>query len=727
MIKFKEIMQKAASQFGHGGGTMRLLARPDAVGAVAAGAGAEEAGRKGPWQDSAGDQAVPADATAGEAEGLVTDELVADVLGAMFPGAKGTEEGAKEEAGAEALVEEAVERAEGGTGEAEAGGAEEAGGIEDADIEGLMGGEEQAGFQADDMASAFEGAPGEQAASVNTEKAIEDMISDAFAAATEQQQKTDEKAGGEVQAAQDQSKGELEETGGPPGEAVGAEAEEAESSKSIDSSFMAEVDRLLSEFGTFDVLEEKNAAAEPFEIPAEFTASREEEPAPPEAVDTEASGAATKDEPRRARDAAEGKESVKDRAEPARAAKEKASKGRSAAQAEQGLAGTLSQEEKDALFAEESAFELDELGQQVVEEVEGAAEAAATATGKTAEVELDFTAGAVGLESPGEETPVRDEGEELLSKVLADLDKLGSVEKPQREVESEEPESQQNGLEDFSQILSELNSQAPEPPESPAETASAKAPEAHVDAVEVKADSLSEEEIIGDALKAGDEEPPADVLDELKEAEEKGPEEGSENEDDEDDSDGEGGAKTEVQDEAALLANLTASMDAAEKSKKAEGESGEAGDDEFADEEQQNENEIRREVLNRTKEVEQKVLDDVFGENTKDYKAELKAEMNSLEAAQGGSAEKVSALAAESARLAAGHAGAAGAPAAAELVDRWAGQMTWLIWVACQINRPFRRWLSPARLRLLGAVCLALLSSAMVWLAAALARLFWPA
>lgn len=443
------------------------------------------------------------------------------------------------------------------------------------------------------------------------------------------------------------------------------------------------------------------------------------------------------------------------------------------------MAEIVSLEEKEALFDGEARNPANDEMAQIEKELDeaGSIVTSPPASGEPAELTLDFAA-ATGSVDPTDDAP-REKTDDLLSRMLADLDRLGPVEKPQKEAPREDAPSAKCETEDFSQILSELNS----PPADAVAAQKAAAPAA--EAVEVSAESRSEEEIIDEAMEAADE--PIEASAESSEPTAEGqaivetgedapkPEvvtarrpEGSrparaggpgydiaEDALGDDDGEGPGGAAPaapadsagefdeeapgeakpaeELEDETTLLANLEASMETAAQRAKQEAAKAAAQEQRNppahgrtvasaataqAPSPEQEEERVRKQVLDRSREVEQKVLDDVFGEKRKDFRAGVKAELASADEAD---RQKLRDGQARDAMLSADPSGAfSGAIEQTVSAPRVFDGHFGVFWLAWQINRPFTRWLAPASLKLVGTLALILLGTSLAWLAAAL-------
>ncbi len=526
----------------------------------------------------------------------------------------------------------------------------------------------------DTKTSAEEEAPEENAPTASEGDPVEEMISDAFAAIDSPAEK-------------EQPSEESEEV-------------EEEAAPGLDSNFMSEVDRLLTEFGQVDQ-----------EAPARETVESEDEDVSMQITKIEEEMAAIATDTADAEDGNAAEEAMLEEP-PGDAPVDKA------AEEEEDFADTLSPEEREALFAEGPDAQVSLPSDAM----------APDATGELAEVELDFTPDTVGLIGPDEETPPEDDDEDLLSRVLSDLDKLGDVAKPPDAADEAEKPDTEDEIDDFSNILDEINAEEDQIGAALAGEEAAALPQ---NKASVKAEVLSksDEQLVAEALDAGDEDVDVNALGEIgkavssapdsrarpdkpaanvKSSPEKTDEPDGGEDDVSEDADEAGG----LQDQDALLASLQASMDAAK-----------ADDKQDADDSDREEEAIRDEVLSRSKEVEQKVLDDVFGSD-KDFRAELKAEMNQMEDAGAGHAEQSSALAAESQRLATER-GASGSEAAmAANLPAWIQNLDWTVWAAYQINRPFQRFLNPERLKLLSNIALALMLAAATWLAVAIMLFF---
>jgi hypothetical protein len=741
MINFKKILQRAAAEPGRSSGVATLM-----MGVAHAGAAEAAPTAAGPavsdlLEAPPAREGAPSTDTSGE--GLVTDDLVRSALEAMFPDAAGTEgEATKPAAGAD------------GHGE----------GDDSAAVVAALEGQ-----TADAPAALAPAALGPTALTPeDSEKAIDDMLKDAFAAATAEDSAS---AGGEPQVAETPAASE------PDAESV-SEAIDEESAGQIDDSFMAEIDRLLNEFGQMggETPAEQDAeevavndlsmeALDALETSKALEMPEDEAPSPEDLSPDvpEAGSADGQSEP--AEPAAEAEETAAplESAAPAgKAAAAPAAEAKSQKPAEPAQPETLTQEEKDALFAETAEGETASDRPEEAAEPETAGqtgeppqEADAAETAGPPELEFDFTPDGVGIAEPAESTTASVDTEDLLSKVLSDLDRLGDVDKPTKDAQSEEDEKEKDETEDFTQILTELDTEEQSPAEGdPAATDSPQA-------VEVAPASQSEEDLISDALNAADEVEAEIVTDEVpakskaaKDDDKKGAKKdkdaakdkkadgakagkdkagGGTAQSKDEEAEGEAAAQEPpaVENEASLLANLEASMAAASTD---EEEDGKGDDSEEATEKksQDDEDAVRKEVLSRTKEVEQKVLDDAFGGNTKEFRAEMKSEM-----AQAGKdvkkpGDKKSALASESARHAAGGPKAAAAspdtpkiePAAQATLTFSPKDLDWFLWVAYQLNRPFLRWLNPERRALVGSLSIALILAAVIWAVVAF-MMFW--
>ena len=709
MINFKKILQKAAHEPGRSGGVATLMKGGPPRGVAEAAPGREGA----PFADTGG-------------EGLITDSLVQSALEAMFPDAAGR--GGK-------------------TGKPAAG----------ADDHG----------EGDDLAAAVAalerqnaGAPA-ALASEESEKAIDDMLKDAFAAATAEDGAS---AGGEPQTAVTPAASK------PDVEGVSAATDE-ESAGQIDDSFIAEIDRLLSEFGQMggETPAEQDAgevavndlsmeALDALETSKVLGLPEDEAllPEGPFADVPEASGAGAQSEA--AEPAAEAEEigaAFETAAGAGEAAAAATAEAKSQRPAEPAQPEMITQEEKDALFAETAEGETASGGAEEVAGPETAGRtgqpqaAEAAETSGPPELEFDFTPGGVGIEEPAESATASVDTEDLLSRVLSDLDRLGEVDKPARDAASDEDEKDET--EDFTQILTELDAEEQSPADG--NPAAADSPQA----VEVAPASQSEEDLIIEALKAADEVEAEIVTDEApaegkaaKESDKKGAKKDKDAPRDKNaagakaDKDKAGGGKAQskaaqaqddvfaeeppaVESEESLLENLEASMAATPDDGEGDG-SEEAAQKKSEDAEDA----VRKEVLSRTKEVEQKVLDDVFGGNTKEFREEMKSEMAQAGKDEKKPGNKKSALASESARLAADGPKEAAAspdkpkiePAAHAALTFSPKDLDWFMWAAYQLNRPFLRWLTPERRALVGSLSIALILAAVIWVVVAF-MMFW--
>lgn len=782
MIKFKKILEKAASSSGQ---SAAAFAAPDAY--------AEEPGRA-----EAGTSAVAVEEAPGAdlvtedfaedrkaREALVNEEMVESVMDDLFSGRP------------EGVEIEAVAIEEERPGEAETPGEERL----------------SEGISPEDVSAAFAAEAGGEAAAAEAhapdgdfEQVINSLVADALSVLNEPAaEETEHQAAATAEAAAKAEAGTAAEGASPSEAAAQAEGGEtraaqapaasAESAEALGDSFVAEVDRLLAEFGQIGSEDaEAQGQAETAEAGLSESLPDELDAAVRQSL---AGGAAEPDEAEAAveeisRETEAPKEDERPPAE--KTGKEARTQGHAAARAAQDaktaadkkkklggqtdlsagyevLSQTLSKEEKDALFAEETQeqFGTNEAGNRVVREIDealGGAESVFDVEGKPSEVDLDFSAASVGLEAHGEDEqkPEHVDAADLLSQVLGDLDKLGAVEKPNKEEPAEEKPAEV--VEDFSQLLQELESenaqaQAESRPKEKRDAGKQVAKAAsRADASEAKLVSEALSEADGDSdvdegasfvLETGGEAEPA-ALDEPEPVEEaaaegegkagateakaglkKGDEEDAEPKQapaEEAEAAEEGGqaqaggeaqqGEGEVSDKDALLANLEASMEmAARTQKEAKEEPKGKGADEAA---ASDEDAIRNEVLARSKEVEQKVLDEVFGEDVKGFRSEVKTEMAKVDQDQRAAGAKGTVKGEDAGKVAAAAKGTGIQAAASGEASARAGDMGFgLMWVAYQMNRPFRRWINtPGRMILVAILSLGLMSTALLWLAVAL-------
>lgn len=440
---------------------------------------------------------------------------------------------------------------------------------------------------------------------------------------------------------------------------------------------------------------------------------------------------------------------------------------------------TLTNEEKEALTADEGeAGEASDAADAVTREIDDvfADKVSQLADADANELVLDFTASSVGIEpKEKEEDNAAGEGlfdtSDLLSKVLADLDKLGPVEKPKEAAPAKEESM------DFTQILADEPVQekparaakpsapaAPaevEPPrEEPQEAArpsrqappkreetnkrTAPAPEpAPAEEPETAAEDALAREIIEETIdeRPSEEDDPDDDDSDDDSGDEDGSDESfapfndaeggnagsaeaaaekidSIDEDEVGDAAGPAAAESSESD---VEASFEASVDATEKVQEVQRRrSGEPIPEEEISEEER----IRDEVLSRTKEVDQKVLDEVFGADKEKFRSQVKAEI--AQDAKGKTAVRTqSAMSKEGERRKSAGTDVERSTAPAPewqptvfeaLYERIGGA---LVWLAFQINRPFERWLNPARRQVLAIVSVCFIMTSVVLLIAA--------
>jgi len=483
------------------------------------------------------------------------------------------------------------------------------------------------------------------------------------------------------------------------------------------------------------------------ETPAEAseTAKSEEEPPPPEAepADVQQAEAAGDEAPENKRE----EESAEEAPEPEAVGDSVMAEvdrllselgqisvpGQASGESPEEDSATVTAEEREALLDEE-AEDAEDIAESVSSEVDEAVGAVKMLEEGGAEIEIDFTPEAVGIEDDSEkEDQGQDEAgdvDDMLSSLLSEIDKLDVP--GQSEAQEKQETQAQTQDEDFSGLLGgglqeqdeqedEEPSQEP-PEEAPEEAAPAEPPEEQPEPDENSDDEqdwngydmaddlgFTEDELVSQAL--------AQALGTGEDADDVGEEafeDDNEDTDGGDDADagGEGEdeeaseSETDEDDTEVLLKNLEDSMDAA-----AEEKAEDAGDDE------RNENDIQAEVVARSRDVEQAVLDELFGTGTEDFEREIKTELASMddrpEDAEAESAppkEETTEPEAEPVES---------APAEEPPHRVRLG----LLWLAYQMNRPFMRWLNPARLRSLALLAIGLLSTGLASLAVALALL----
>ncbi|MHC4713207.1 MAG: midas domain-containing protein [Planctomycetota bacterium] len=407
---------------------------------------------------------------------------------------------------------------------------------------------------------------------------------------------------------------------------------------------------------------------------------------------------------------------------------------------------SLTPEEKEALFSDEVAEEApgggqgEELIETISAEVDEAVEAASAgeqaAPGESAEVVMDFSAEAVGIEQ-AEEADSADvaDVDELLSSLMAEVDKVSAPE-PEKQAPKGPAPAKEDG--DFSQLLGgpgeksaerEVRTTEKGKPRRAAKPSGAPAAEDDDDPDGAELRQLAENDLITEALQEAigtnvseDEEDPLlgeSIFEEEDDTEDTAESDaGPDDKPDESDDDGDEGGGAEEEGEADgeaepteidLLANLEASFDQAQAE-------GTAAAGEIDEEEEQ----IREEVLSRSKDVEQSLLDELFGEAEEEVpepEAEATHDSASDEESEAVTAEAES----EEAPPAGGEDDEIAAKEAAVLSPRL---RFGLLWIAYQMNRPFLRWLTPPVRRHLALISIGLISCGMISLAAALALLF---
>lgn len=372
------------------------------------------------------------------------------------------------------------------------------------------------------------------------------------------------------------------------------------------------------------------------------------------------------------------------------------------------------------------------------------------------EIELDFSdaAGPADFDFSEPEGPGGPEGpgeDDLLSKVLNDLDRLGEVAKPARKEHARPAGSD----DDFTQILS---SGAPPHQERRDDFEASQAEES--EAPESSRASIADKAIIDEAADdsprgRGDDSSEAapGEMDALLEAPADGKWAGGPDDRDLDDgpSKGEGGEGESYGDTTDdLIASLASDMEALQRSNGSgnddtaepnaaasageageTGEPGAAGEVEAAwetaeagearagvetvqsDTAQEALDKIHDEVMSRSKDVEQKLLDEIFGSSQDKFKADVKAQMDKA-GGKGKSARP------EESRRREGHSSHAqprpvprkARPGLVKLVKESARYCA--LRVAYEVNRPFARHLSPASRQVLGAISLCLIGTSAV-------------
>jgi len=392
---------------------------------------------------------------------------------------------------------------------------------------------------------------------------------------------------------------------------------------------------------------------------------------------------------------------------------------------------TVTAEEREALLDEKGEHSED-IAQSVSSEVDEAVGAVKMLEEGGAEIEIDFTPEAVGIEDDSEK---KDQGQDeagdvdgMLSSLLSEIDKLDVPGQPEAQGEAEtEPQTQDEdfsgllggGLEEQDEQENEQPSQEP-PEEAPEQAASTEPPGEQPEPDENPDDEpdwtgydmaddlgFTEDELVSQAL--------AQALGTGEDADDVGEEafeDDSEDSDGGDDAGGEGEgeeapeSETDQDDTEILLKNLEDSMDAA-----AEEKAEDAGDDERI------ENDIQAEVVARSRDVEQAVLDELFGTGTEDFEREIKTELASMD-------DRPEDAEAESATPEEETTEPEAEPVESAPAEEPPHRVRLgLLWLAYQMNRPFMRWLNPARLRSLALLAIGLLSTGLASLAVALALL----
>ncbi len=525
-------------------------------------------------------------------------------------------------------------------------------------------------------------------------------------------------------------------------------------------SVMADVDRLLAQLGQVTASKETthvSAQEPPGETPQETAEPSAEAPAetPPEEASVESEPAEVAEEVT----AKSLAEEVLAEAEPGTLPEETALEAALAAVEAEGVtapAQAVSDEEREALLAEEPAegepaAETGDLVESISTEIDEALTTEdavpakpSTSEASESEIELDFSPEAVGLEETQDDTDEQSvDVNKLLSQVLGDLEKLGPVEKPQEKTPQEEPEDDDDS--DFSGLLggggadppADEDSAPQEETDKPAaDTAGDKPPTQAVaqdrpappktappTEAEEEETEISEEDLINQALQEalGSEiapMPPAEEDEDDEEVEGADTDNHQDSRKDQDKQEGEPPEDTPADDSDKILANIEASIDAAEQT-------------DTAAEEPDEENIIQQEVLSRSREVEQAVLDELFGSDDKEFREEIKTNLAQVDDNQ----QKNRAGGLKPAEPAAEQEveeDAAIQEARDAVTDPYQDIPLFsrkvhgcLLWIAYQMNKPFLRWLTPARRRLLTGLTLALVGSGFIWLTAALANLFY--
>jgi len=812
MIKFKKILEKAAGQAGSSGGMMPLIigarsfSRRSAAAAPSLvmdnappGAPAPEAPAARPASDlsleapppeglvsedliesvleqvAAQDRDVPAAGQVAPAERAQAAQPAADIAADAGEAAKAAaadvipEEASEPAAAVAAGPEENPETAvEGGVS------AQEAALLAQADVEEVLSPPASPGRrkrQPRKPPSRKDSSPSTQHRDGAEGKSfVDDILSQAFAALSEVRNRQAEDTPAEKSE--------------PAGEKAPEAPVEPPQAQEIDESFISEVDKLLNTFGQMGDVPEAGAAGKGTRGPqgdetnAERLVTETIEALAQTASEEESAGQA------------EALRAFSPPGGPSVEAGDKAANVEELFSEDAGAAGgdtadplqIITKEEQAALLAaqEEEPSSADReapTGTAGNQPQSAAPPGADGRPGKPGEIEFDFTAATMGVEDPAEKAGVV-EGDDLLSKVLADLEKLGPVEKPPKEVDKEEPEKSEEP-EDFSQILSELNTEQPQVAAEKAQPDSGRKP-SETRAVEVSATGLTEEELIDEAIRAADEPQTADGKTAAEENAPPAAEDKSKNT-----STGEKGKtprggdtaagqapaghkgisggkdaepqenaapaspsgaaetgaataqaaepapgaeadKDAVEDETTLLANLEASMTSSAGQAEEESRKPSPRKDDRKTQSDENEEEhIRNQVLSRSKDVEQKIIDEVFGQH-KDYSAEIKAEMAGIETAgqenpERNRAAKQGALSTDSHMAFEGTLATAASDGSGAAYDGHLG----VFWLAYQINRPFERWLTPPALKLLGTLALALLGTGLVWLAASIVKIWY--
>ena len=499
------------------------------------------------------------------------------------------------------------------------------------------------------------GAAGDMAATLGA--ANEPSTQGAAAGSDDELTRAVEQAFAEAQAMADAAPAETEGEAGGAGDAARAEgtAGADAGSEDLDGDFMAEVDRLLAQFGR--VKGEEAAAPESEadeqadeqadkDVSAWLNASltemaSQEEPgarkgeAAEEAGrdadgDADAGGADQEllDQVFASLTGAAGvaEERSEDAAQPQDAGEETFQEIESAGVAEEAAATaaenafandsgpSITEEEREALFATEldetgkdaggaggdEAFEPTEsnVAEAIELETAEALEAAAPADGEAgAEVEIDFTAAAPAEASQAEEEQEEEtlaSTEELLGRMLSDLDKLTAMQQPHAKDEKPEArkEAGKKGPSDDDTVLSALLSQVQlgiEEPEGGELLASSKGTKDKTDKDGKGSGSA------GDAADGQSGDTVDDILGKIQ------------------------ASMSKTVEQAQQIAADSAPVPAAVETAR-------------------NDEAVRQEVLSRSKEVEQKILDEAFGVDEKTIRAELKTGLAG--AAEGGRRRK---------------------------------------------------------------------------------------